>query len=83
VTPEAIAKMLTEARPPLPGHHPPEEKDKPRVTFRSGYDGIDRFEVTAREDREPNRPLVFVMTRHGMFDWKLVRIELPLNAPEN
>ncbi len=77
ITPDGIATMVAEARTPRPGS--PAHRGG-HVTTQSGYVSLDRFKTTVRSDDEPNRPLVFVMERRGLFGWKLVRIELPLDT---
>ncbi|HWD28830.1 MAG TPA: DUF2939 domain-containing protein [Rhizomicrobium sp.] len=77
VTPDGVATMLTDARAPMPGNRRDPEPHG-HVRFDQGYDGLGRFKVTATEDRHPDKPLTFVLARRGLFGWKLVRIELPL-----
>lgn len=83
VTPQGIAEMVTQARPPKPGGRPRADGDRPHVSFEYAYASPDRFKVTAHEDRRPDKPLVFVLERRGLFTWKLVRIELPLDGIGN
>lgn len=42
------------------------------------YESLSRFTATVHDDQ--GRPVVFVMTRHGL-DWKLSDIRLPLQEP--
>jgi DUF2939 family protein len=82
VTPDGVATMLTDARAPMPGNRRDREPHG-KVHFSQGYDGLDRFKVTAAEDKHPDRPLIFVLERRGVFGWKLVRIGLPLQQALN
>jgi hypothetical protein len=82
VTPDGVATMLTDARAPMPGNRRDPEP-RGHVKFVQGYDGLDRFKVTATEDRHPDKPLTFVLARRGLFGWKLVRITLPLQQVMN
>jgi hypothetical protein len=80
VTPQGIATMVAEARTPKPGSPAPVHHGGGHVTAHSEYVSLDRFKTTMTSKDEPGRPLVFVMERRGLFGWKLVRIELPLDG---
>ena len=62
---------------PPPSREEPRDGPEPRplqdAQYR--YESLSRFTATVHDDQ--GRPVVFVMTRHGM-DWKLSDIRLPL-----
>lgn len=91
-TPDAIANMVATNEPPktispTPDgpviEHPQSELARPKaksdVEVRYGYlGGLDQFRATYRDRKDKNQePFGLVLKRHGVFGWKLVRIELP------
>ncbi|MGV8931243.1 MAG: DUF2939 domain-containing protein [Luteimonas sp.] len=59
--------------PPVSGQ--PDLRPEPLQGARYRYESLSRFTATVHDDE--GRPLVLVMTRHGL-DWKLSDIRLPL-----
>lgn len=81
VTPESLAKLM---QGQLPGDNTKRENlasDKsqlePAVKISTSYEGFDRFVVTVKKNREGSEPIDFVLSRDGMFSWKLSEIRLP------
>jgi Protein of unknown function (DUF2939) len=79
VTPQNIAQMLAKAHTPKKGASPSDGEKTPVVTHYA-YLSLDRFRATVSEGADKDQSLGFVMERRGLFDWKLIRIELPLDA---
>jgi hypothetical protein len=76
LTPQAIAMMVTRAKPPRPDGRA-DASPPPQLDRTYGYVTLDRFRVTVADHAHPDLPLAFVMERRGLFDWKLIRIDLP------
>jgi hypothetical protein len=87
-TPDAIANMVATNEPPknisaAPGAAPVVEPAKPKAKseteIRYGYHkDLDHFRATYRDrKRAGDEPFGLVLQRHGIFGWRLVRIELP------
>lgn len=79
VTPEAIAQMVVNARAPKPGAPRTPSAGNAHVSSRYAYASLNRFKVAMIDDTRPDKPITFVLERRGVFAWKLVRIELPLD----
>lgn len=77
VTPDGIAQMVAKARTPKQGARP---ENTQQVVTHTAYVSLNRFQATVTGSDDSDKPLVFVLERRGLFDWKLVRIELPLDA---
>lgn len=83
-TPEAIANMVATNEPPktvstAPGGpvlEPAKPKAKSETKVGYHYEGLDHFCVSYADVRDGER-LDLVLKRHGIFGWRLVRIELP------
>jgi hypothetical protein len=86
VTPDAIAKMVKDGEAPTgadavaPEEESAKEEDKAKLSY--AYSSLDRFKATVTSEDQPDEPLVMTMERRGMFGWKLVRIDLPLEEKE-
>jgi hypothetical protein len=90
VTPAGIAAMMKggpTGRPqaaPLPEtSSAPPEASRARGEVRSGYSGINQFEVAYPAEGEPaGHAPALVFKRDGVFSWKLTKVRLPeLPAP--
>jgi hypothetical protein len=78
LTPEAIGQMVSQAKAPgLEAQSPVDGIANPKLEKHYAYISLDRFRVTAVDPSHPDRPFSFVMERRWLFDWKLIRIELP------
>ena len=80
VTPEGVAAMVRSAESPEPERPapPPETPavSKDRVHQSWAYRGINTFAVTLTREDRPDDELVLVMTRRGLFSWKLSGVDL-------
>ncbi|WP_312686469.1 DUF2939 domain-containing protein [Brevundimonas nasdae] len=80
VTPQAIAAMVRSAEKPEP-ERPVPPADTPAVPKERlhqswSYRGLNKFAVAlTRKDRSDDS-LVLLMTRHGLFGWKLSGVDL-------
>jgi hypothetical protein len=87
VTPDAIAKMVKDGEAPTAGNAAPAEGEsaekEPRTKVSYAYASLDRFKAKITREDQPDEPLVMTMERRGLFGWKLVRIDLPLEAKED
>ncbi len=87
VTPDAIAKMVKEGEAPAAGDAAPTEEEsadkEPKTKVSYAYASLDRFKAKFTREDQPDEPLVITMERRGLFGWKLVRIDLPLEAKED
>jgi len=84
VTPEAIAVMVREGQPPAPDLEgratapaEPEAGPDDRVRQSYGFRDLNTFTVTLTRDDRPETPVVLLMQRRGLIDWKLAGIDLP------
>lgn len=77
LTPEAIAVMVSQGRPPLkPGETVALGASTP-LSVRYAYLGLDQVRITTAGPGNPDAPLEFLLRRHGLYTWRLVRITLP------
>jgi hypothetical protein len=86
ITPQAIGAMVRSAEAPepiiagerLPGAEPsaPQDDDED-VSIRYSYRDINTFGARVIDPDRPDQPIDFLMTRQGLFAWKLTRIVLP------
>jgi hypothetical protein len=88
VTPEAVTAMLRTAKPPKvagpAGPPPPDEAPGPRSptdtrAVRMGYVGgdLDLFTASLASRARPERAVGLKLTRRGVWDWRVVDLELP------
>lgn len=80
VTPEAIGQMVRSGEAPDPTDRTPEkakvaEDDGADLHQAWGYRNLDTFAVTLTRKDRPDRRLALVMTRRGLFDWKLTGVD--------
>lgn len=80
LTPEAIAVMVSEGRPPLKPGETVALGGGTRLSVRYAYLGLDTVRVTAAGPGNPDAPLEFLLQRRHLFTWRLVRITLPPEA---
>lgn len=86
VTPEAIAVMVREGEAPAPdleggaaapAPEEPEAGPDERVRQSYGFRDLNTFTVTLTRNDRPETPVVLLMQRRGLIDWKLAGIDLP------
>jgi hypothetical protein len=87
VTPQAIAVMVREGEPPAPdlqGRTAPRpepsrdgEDDGARVRQSYGFRDLNTFTITLTRADRADAPVVLLMHRQGVLDWKLAGIDLP------
>lgn len=80
VTPEAIGQMVRSGEAPDPTDRAPEKSGAGRddgddIHQAWGYRNLDTFAVTLTRRDRPDRRLALVMTRRGLFDWKLTGVD--------
>jgi hypothetical protein len=80
LTPEAIAVMVSQGRPPLTQGETVLLGAATRLTVRYAYLNLDMVRVTAAGPGNPDAPLEFLLRRQHVFGWRLVRITLPPDA---
>lgn len=57
---------------------PAKSKEPSKIEVRYGYQDLDHFRATYRDRRDGGQePFGLILRRHGLFGWKLVKIELP------
>lgn len=85
VTAPTIAAMVRTAETPDPkdvatARAPePESQDK-EIRQSYGYRDLNTFVLTLTDPDRPEQPLKLLLTRHGLFGWKLSGIDLPEKA---
>lgn len=91
VTPEAIAVMVREGEPPAPDLEgaaaapatpEPDAAADDRVRQSYGFRDLNTFTVTLTRGDRPDTPVVLLMQRRGLIDWKLAGIDLPETSAE-
>jgi len=91
VTPQAIAAMVRNARAPVrPAQDAAEtgaatdtisiEAKGVDVRPRFAYAGLNRFRASLENAAEPTEALILEFERRGVFNWRLMRIDLPASA---
>lgn len=79
VTPEAIGEMVRSGEAPDPTDRTPEKADAKAdddgIHQAWGYRSLDTFAVTLTRKDTPDRRLALLMTRRGLFDWKLTGVD--------
>lgn len=76
-----VAAMVRTAKVPDPtdrdaGPSTP-ENDRPEIRQSYGYRDMNTFAVRLTDVERPNQTLKLLLTRQGLFDWKLTGIDLP------
>jgi hypothetical protein len=89
VTPEAVGSMVRNAKTPNPADRVREtEETTPEVKAAAqddirqsfAYRDLNTFALTLTDPERPDQPLVLILDRRGLFDWKLSGIDL---TPDN
>lgn len=80
LTPQSIAVMVAEARPPARPGEVISLNAPSRLETHYAYVNRDLFRVIASPAGHPGLPLEFLLRRRGLFAWTLVRIDLPPKA---
>jgi hypothetical protein len=80
ITPEAVGQMVRSGQAPDPTDRPAPAKAQPKADGDDihqawGYRTLDTFAVTLTRKDRPDRRLALVMTRRGLFDWKLTGVD--------
>lgn len=83
VTPDAIAAMLKPAAVPADGADAgaarASDAHAGKAAWGYGYLGLDRFRVTVSDPARGDGPVALTLERRGLFSWKLIRVDLPLD----
>jgi len=81
VTAPTVASMVRTARVPDPtqrgANAAPANDGGNDIRQTYGYRNLNTFAVRLTDTRRPNRTLKLLLTRQGLFDWKLTGIDLP------
>ena len=92
VTPDAIGTMLMtgdpkdlpeaavapDSQPPLPA-----SSAEPKARINAGYKDLNTFRVSSTNPNDPAAEVQFILRRHGLFSWRMTRIQLPSNVMSN
>ncbi len=84
VTPDGIAAMVNNGVPPklsaldVAAQTPTASN---AVNYSSSYADLDHFKVALSRSENPGNALTLVLERHGLFGWKLTRIDFSLSPP--
>lgn len=86
VTPETVGQMVRSGQAPDPtGRQTPAkaqpEADGDDIHQAWGYRNLDTFAVTLTRKDRPDRRLALVMSRRGLFDWKLTGVDFQRDRP--
>lgn len=91
VTPEAIGQMVRSGEPPNPAdrvrpRRDPAQRDeagsdRDDIHQAWGYRSLDSFAVTLTRRDRPDRSLALILTRRGLFDWKLTGLDFQRDKP--
>ena len=78
VTPEGMSALMKRGKLERARAEP---KVNPDIDLDYGYRTLDRFAVSLKSRKEPNRePANLVFERRGLFSWKMIRLEVPQSA---
>lgn len=82
VTPGVVARVVRTGRRPEPGdaqrtRDETRQPSDPELHRTMGYRDLNTFVVRLSRKNRPEQPLRLVMTRRGLFDWKLSGVEFP------
>lgn len=85
VTPRVVAEVVRtgqrpEARDAVRGSDPKPKGTDSRLHRAYGYRDLNTFVIRLTREDKPEQPLRLLMTRHGLFDWKLSGVEFPKSA---
>ncbi|AKJ67454.1 hypothetical protein PATSB16_11470 [Pandoraea thiooxydans] len=77
--PSAADSSGTSTQPaaPAPASSGPGTSDNQRAKLSAGYEDFSHFVIRVYRRGQPDKPVLFTMTRQGLFDWKLTAIQLP------
>ncbi|TAL54727.1 DUF2939 domain-containing protein [Pandoraea sp.] len=77
--PTASVPPGTSAQPaaPAPALSEAGASDNQRANLTAGYEDFSHFVIRVYRRGQPDKPVLFTMTRQGLFDWKLTAIQLP------
>lgn len=85
ITPEAIGEMVRTGQAPNPADPataPASSDDGGDDIHQAwGYRNLDTFAVTLTRKDKPDRRLALVMSRRGLFDWKLTGVDFQRDKP--
>lgn len=76
VTPAGLEKMLSNAEKS-------KSSEEPKIEYDTEYDGLNRFLVTMTQKADGRKiedPITLVFERQGLFDWKMVEVDLPMES---
>jgi Protein of unknown function (DUF2939). len=84
ITPEAVTALVADARTPgIPDPRPTgrfgrgkPERNADDIHQSWGYRNLDLFAVTLTRKDRPERNVVLLMSRRGLFEWKLSGVEI-------
>lgn len=86
VTPRIVAEVVRTgqrpetrdvARDAVRGSDPEPKASDSRLHRAYGYRDLNTFVIRLTREDRPEQPLRLMMTRHGLFDWKLSGVEFP------
>ena len=86
VTPDAIGQMVRSGQAPDPRNRQASDKAQPKAEDDDihqawGYRNLDTFAVTLTRKDRPDRRLALIMTRRGLFGWKLTGVDFQRDKP--
>ena len=75
VTPDGISALIRRGRPgaDAAGARAPNTD----ITYRYSYVGLNRFRVQMVDAKQDKPMPSLIFARHGLFSWKLIRLDLP------
>lgn len=82
VTPRVVAEVVRTGQRPqagdaVRGSDPEPKASDSRLHRAYGYRDLNTFVIRLTREDRPEQPLRLLMTRHGLFDWKLSGVEFP------
>lgn len=83
VTPENLAKIIQGEKPtfgPSPQDHQATVKQAFAADTSMRYIGFDSFVVAIKNRNSADRPLVMLLSRHGLISWKLSAVRIPFDG---
>lgn len=82
ITPDSLARLLR-GQSPAQALLEPQGDDKPdaelpkRLETQMRYEGLNRFVFSVRQAGEDEDPIDLVLSRQGLFSWRLTELRLP------